>query len=88
MSFMCQLFSHSFRFQSVKGLITLPANICRQWGDENVLQAIAFLFEMDIAMITMSSKPGIRQVFSKKRDNSKHSGDIDVPYLMIGNYSL
>ena len=59
-----------------------------EWGDENVLQAIAFLFEMDIAMITMSSKPGINQVFYKKRDNSKHSGDIDVPYLMIGNYSL
>ena len=38
---MCQLFSHSFSFQSVKGLITLPANICRQWGVENVHKLIA-----------------------------------------------
>ena len=58
----------------------------REWGDENVVQATAFLFGMDIVVTSLDSFPQRPNIFSKNADSvASTSGiELDGPFLILG----
>ena len=57
-----------------------------EWGDENVVQATAFLLGMDIVVTSLDSFPQRPTIFSKNADSvASTSGiELDGPFLILG----